>query len=64
MDAGYRLDMLVEDCVIIENKAVEALIPIHQAQLLTYMRLRSCSLGFLINWHVPLIKNGIQRIKL
>ena len=64
IDAGYRLDMLVEDCVIIENKAVETVLPVHQAQLLTYLRLRKCTLGYLINWHVPLIKDGIQRFKI
>ena len=64
VDVGCRLDMLVEDLVIIENKAVETLLPIHQAQLLTYLRLRRCSLGYLINWHVPLIKDGIKRMKL
>jgi len=62
LDVGYRLDMLVEDCVIIENKAVETLLPIHEAQLLTYLRLSGCHLGFLINWHVPLIKHGIKRM--
>jgi GxxExxY protein len=64
IDVGYRLDMLVENCVIIENKAVENVLPIHQAQLLTYMRLRKCVLGYLINWNVPLIKDGIQRMKI
>jgi GxxExxY protein len=59
---GYRLDMLVEDCVIIENKAVESIMPIHMAQLLTYLRLRDCRLGFLINWHVTLVKDGIKRM--
>ncbi len=62
LDVGYRLDMLVENCVIIENKAVEALLPIHEAQLLTYLRLRDCRLGYLINWNVSLIKNGIKRM--
>jgi len=61
LDAGYRLDMLVENCIIIENKAVEQILPIHEAQLLTYMKLKPCSLGFLINWNVPLLKNGIRR---
>ncbi len=59
---GYRLDMLVEGSVIIENKAVQSLLPIHEAQLLTYLRLRNCRLGYLINWHVPLIKDGIKRM--
>jgi len=62
IDAGYRIDMLVEDCVIIENKTVEKLLPIHQAQLLTYLKLRDCRLGFLLNWNVPLMKQGIKRM--
>ncbi|MEW5872924.1 MAG: GxxExxY protein [Chloroflexota bacterium] len=62
IEAGYRLDMLVEDCVIVENKAVERVLPIHEAQLLTYLRLRDCHLGYLINWHVPLVKDGIKRM--
>ncbi len=62
LDVGYRLDMLVENTVIIENKAVESILPIHEAQLLTYLRLRDCRLGYLINWNVPLIKNGVQRM--
>jgi len=61
IDAGYRIDMLVESAIIIENKAVEKVLPIHQAQLLTYLKLHQCSLGFLINWNVPLIKDGIKR---
>lgn len=61
IDAGYRIDMLVEDCVIIENKAVEKLPPIYEAQLLTYMKLKGCWLGFLVNWNTPLIKDGIHR---
>ena len=62
IDAGYRLDMLVEDLVIIENKAVEIVLPIHEAQLLTYLRLKNCRLGYLINWNVPLVKDGIKRM--
>ena len=62
IDAGYRIDMLVEDCVIIENKTVEQLLPIHQAQLLTYLKLRDCRLGFLLNWNASLIKHGIKRM--
>ncbi|MBN1148991.1 MAG: GxxExxY protein [Anaerolineales bacterium] len=62
VEAGYRLDMLVERCVIVENKTVEKLLPIHHAQLLTYMKLRGCKLGYLINWNVPLIKDGIKRM--
>ena len=62
IDAGYRLDLLVNDSVIIELKAVEQLLPIHQAQLTTYLKLSAKTLGFLINLNVPLIKNGIRRI--
>ena len=62
IDAGYRLDLLVNDSVIIELKAVEQLLPIHQAQLTTYLKLSRKTLGFLINFNVPLIKNGIRRI--
>ena len=62
LDAGYRLDMLIDDCIIIENKAIEELLPIHDAQLLTYLRLRDCHIGFLLNWNVKLMKNGIKRL--
>lgn len=62
IDAGYRLDMLVNDTVIIENKAVDKLLPIHEAQLLTYLRLKDGRLGFLLNWNVMLMKDGIKRM--
>lgn len=62
IDAGYRVDMLVEDCIIIENKTVEKILPVHEAQLLTYLKLRDCRLGFLLNWNVKLMKEGIQRM--
>ncbi len=62
IDAGYRIDMLVEGCVIIENKAVDQMLPIHQAQLLTYLKLRDCRLGFLLNWNVRLMKDDIKRM--
>jgi len=62
IDAGYRIDMLVADCIIIENKAVLAMPPIHEAQLLTYLRLSGHRLGFLVNWNVPLIEDGIKRM--
>jgi GxxExxY protein len=61
IDAGYRIDMLVSDCIVIENKAVERILPIHAAQLLTYLRLSDRRLGFLLNWHVKLMKHGIKR---
>ena len=62
IDAGYRIDMLVENSVIIENKCVEKILPIHMAQILTYLKLRQLKLGFLINWNTLLIKNGIKRV--
>jgi GxxExxY protein len=61
IDVGYRLDMLVENAIIIENKTVEAIARIHEAQLLTYLKLRQCRLGFLLNWNVELMKHGIRR---
>jgi GxxExxY protein len=64
IEVGYRLDLLVEGMVIVENKAVEKLLPVHEAQLLTYLKLRKCHIGYLINWHVPLIKDGIKRMAL
>lgn len=62
IDAGYRIDMLVEGQVVIENKCVETLEPIHAAQLLTYLKLKGCRLGFLLNWNVKLMKDGIRRL--
>jgi GxxExxY protein len=62
IDAGYRIDMLVENLIIIENKCVEKIHPIHMAQILTYLKLRQIKLGFLINWNTTLIRDGIKRI--
>jgi len=62
LDVGYRIDMLVEECIIIENKAVEQMHPIYEAQLLTYLKLSGCWLGFLINWNTVRIKDGIKRM--
>jgi len=62
IDTGFRIDMLVNDCVIIENKTVDNLLPIHYAQLLTYLKLSNHKLGFLLNWNVPLMKDGIKRL--
>ena len=62
IDAGYRIDMIVDDLIIVENKTVETILPIHTAQLITYLKLKDCKLGFLINWNVKLIKNGIVRV--
>jgi len=62
LDCGYRLDLLVEDLVIVELKTVESLQPIHDAQLLTYLKLKQLWLGLLINFNVPILKNGIKRL--
>jgi GxxExxY protein len=64
VDAALRLDLLVNDAVIIELKAVEKLIPLYDAQVLSYLKLMKKRLGFLINFNVPLIKDGIRRIVL
>jgi GxxExxY protein len=61
---GYRLDVLVEDTVVVEVKTVAALLPVHEAQILTYLRLCERRVGLLINFHVPLIKDGIKRMAL
>lgn len=58
---GYRIDLLVEETVIVEVKSVEALAPVHDAQLLTYLRLSNRRLGFLFNFNVTLLKQGIRR---
>ena len=62
IDAGYRLDEIVEDRIIVENKCVEKILPVHQAQLLTYLKLRKCKIGFILNWNVELMKYGIKRM--
>ncbi len=62
IEAGYRIDLFVADCILVENKSVHELLPIHRAQVLTYLKLSNVRLGFLVNWNVPLIKDGIQRI--
>ena len=64
IESGYRVDRLVEDCVIIENKTVDQILPVHQAQLLTHMRLRRINLGFILNWKAPMMKQGIKRMVL
>ena len=63
LDAGYRIDLLVEDCVVVELKAVEALHDVHTAQVLTYLKLSGCKLGLLLNFNVTKLINGIKRLK-
>jgi GxxExxY protein len=60
--SGLRLDMLVNQCVVVEIKAVETVLPVHKAQLLTYLKLSGHRLGLLINFNVPLIRSGIIRV--
>ena len=62
LDCGFRLDFLVADQLVLEVKAVERLLPVHEAQLLTYLRLSDKRLGLLINFNVPMLKQGIRRI--
>jgi GxxExxY protein len=62
LEVGYRLDLLVEDLVIVEIKCVEAIAPVHKAQLLSYLRLNGKSLGLIINFHVERLKDGIRRV--
>ncbi len=62
LDAGYKVDLMVERRVIVELKAVEQLDPIHEAQLLSYLRLSGCHVGLLINFNVRALRNGIKRM--
>jgi GxxExxY protein len=62
IDAGYRIDVWVDNLVIVENKTVETLLPIHEAQLITYLKLSGCKIGFLLNWNVTLMKYGVKRV--
>ncbi len=64
LDCGYRMDILVENIVIVELKTVEAFNPVHEAQILTHMKFANKSTGLLINFNVTLLKNGIKRYKL
>lgn len=64
LEAGLRLDFVVEECVVVEVKAVEAMNPVYQAQVLTYLKLSGHRLGLLINFNVPVIQAGIRRLAL
>jgi GxxExxY protein len=59
---GFRVDLKVEDCVVVEVKAVETLLSVHEAQVLTYLKLTGLRLGFLLNFNVPAMKAGIRRL--
>jgi GxxExxY protein len=62
VDCGYRIDLLVEESVVVELKAVEELGPVHEAQLLSYLKLSGCRVGLLINFNVKVLKQGIRRL--
>jgi GxxExxY protein len=62
IDVGFRADMIIDNHVIIENKTVDKIAPIHEAQLLTYLKVTGLHLGFLLNWNVILMKDGIKRM--
>ena len=64
LQTPYRVDFLVEDCIIVELKAVEKIMPVHQAQILTYLKLSDYKMALLINFSSPLIKDGIKRFVL
>ena len=64
LNCGYRMDFLVEQAVVVELKTVEALQPVHQAHLLTYLKLTGCKIGLLINFNVPILKQGLKRMAL
>lgn len=63
LDCGYRIDILVENKIIIELKSIDAFAPVHEAQILTYMKFANKSIGLLINFNVTLLNNGIKRYK-
>lgn len=62
LDCGYRLDLLVEDSIVVEVKAIDNLAPIHEVQLLSYLKLSGCQVGLLINFNVRVLKQGIHRV--
>lgn len=62
IDHGYRIDIMVADSLIVELKAVEKILPVHKAQLLSYLRLSKCSLGLLINFNTQCLKDGLHRV--
>ena len=62
LNLGFRLDLLIEDFLVIELKAVENLLPVHEAQLITYLKLAAKPIGLLVNFNVPMIKDGIHRL--
>jgi GxxExxY protein len=62
LEGAYRIDFVVEECVVVELKAVEKLLPLHLAQMLTYLKLSTLRLGLIINFNVPHLRDGIRRV--
>ncbi|MBX7172596.1 MAG: GxxExxY protein [Pyrinomonadaceae bacterium] len=62
LDCGYRMDIVVESSIVVEIKAIERILPVHEAQLLSYLKLYNKRLGLLLNFHVSVLKNGMKRI--
>jgi GxxExxY protein len=62
LECGYRMDLVVEELVVVEIKAVERILPVHEAQLLSYLKLHNKKVGLLMNFHIPVLKNGLKRI--
>jgi GxxExxY protein len=62
LESAYRIDFIVEECVVLELKAVEKLLPLHLAQMLTYLKLSTLQLGLIINFNVPHLRDGIRRV--
>ena len=61
LDCGYRIDLLVEGLIVVEVKSVDAVVPIHEAQVMSYLKLSGCKLALLINFNVRMLKDGIRR---
>jgi len=62
LDAGYRVDLVIDESVVAEIKTVTKVLPVHKAQVLTYLRLLRCPLGLLLNFYVPLMRDGVRRV--
>jgi GxxExxY protein len=62
IDNGYRIDLLVDGCVVVELKSIEQVLPVHRGQLLSYLRLGGFKLGYLLNFNVPLMRDGITKL--
>lgn len=64
LDCAYRMDLVVQDMLVVELKTIERILPVHEAQLLTYLRLSGITTGLILNFHMPVLKDGIKRLVL